>query len=216
LVAIRFKEEKEDARECDGSDHQGEQVGEGFESSRLGQDLFGLGALTQLEEFELFFNGQGVCVIIAQRKGEPPGMRVAKRLGQLLQECGVGLHKPGAVPEWGGFDGPEAKQPVVMRQVLDSLPKESPGLVGLIRSGESFAMEAANLSLNVERNRADEVAFGSGDELELGEMLLEVEHLEMGALPEELQGGEIIHIGPANDALRRIHGGGLYESECQG
>ena len=216
MVAIRFKKEKEDARESDGSDNQGEQVGEGFESSSLGQDLFGMGALTQLEEFELLFNGQGVRVNIAQGKGAPAGMRIAKRSRQFLPELAVSLDESGTVPERGGFEGPEAKQSMVMRQVLDSLPKESPGLVGLIRSGEGFAMEAAILSLNVERNGADEVAFGGGDELELGEMLLEVEHLEMGSFPEELQGGEIIHIGPADDALRRIHGAGLYESACQG
>jgi len=69
-------------------------------------------------------------------------------------------------------------------------------------------MHSALFTLDVERKDADEVASGSGDQLKLGEVLLEVEHLETGTFPEELQGREIIHIGPADDAQRRIHGTG--------
>jgi hypothetical protein len=95
---------------------------------------------------------------------------------------------------------------MIAGEILDAFPEERSRGVALVRVRECFAMQSALFAFDVQRDHANEIAFGSGDQLKLSEMLFEVEYLETGTFPEELQAGQIIHIGPADDALRRIHG----------
>ena len=105
---------------------------------------------------------------------------------------------------------------MVAGEILNPFPKEWPRAICIGRMGERFAVKTSIFAVDLQCHDPDQIPIGSGNELEFGEMLFDIEHLKPSTFPKQLQTWKVIDIGSTDDALRRIHGAGPYVRDFGG
>src|SRR5438034_7550205 len=102
---------------------------------------------------------------------------------------------------------PKARQPAAARDGLNSFPKQRTELLFLFGMKERFTMNLALLSLNFQRDGADERSIRANHQLKVGQALLQIEGWQPGHSPKGDQPSQIVQRCPTNLMTGRTHFG---------
>jgi len=111
----------------------------------------------------------------------------------------------------GNRQNPEPKQPIVLCHGEDAVPEEGSNFGRNIRCDETLAVDQAILLVELESDRADDVPFRAGDELEFSESFFQVIKRKPGAVPKAAKFGKILQGGaPRLIGWCRVLGGAVH------